>query len=505
MTPTINLPSETTRKTASRTRVASIAVFVALSLCVTLILTSGALGQSLNRKTASQTARLTAGNSTPNPSQTSGPNCVARVVLLVDRSFSVIENAPASDPRQNVKRVKAMIHNLMDTLSQRVQSIPGGRAEVIIYAFGTDAVRQNQAGQNLRDFSVLASEKAAVGDSTSGFDGIWFTKDLDKAYRPGYPSTASKGYNGTGSLGASDHFGTTNHQQALVRAGTFIDNNHPSAGNGDDDVDLVLMITDGNATTNSGDNNVLSPGESGIDFPGSSNSVFNVSYAERAVTRLRTGKGFGAGEGSGPVVRPPVAVKAIRIATGGGNADMDTVFGSSNWVNGSYSNVSALANSASDVGMCNNTPTTTTPGTTTPPTTTPAKYSVIPTIEMTASASHASLDEGDNSGTITITVTNTTSGVGLRDISLTGTDITQGLFTLNAAGTAGSSQSFIVPVDAAFGSSSPRGFSYSVHGFAAIDPVTQYCGSFDGQNPTCVTPTVNRSVSVTINRVPLPS
>ncbi|HMS24245.1 MAG TPA: hypothetical protein PKB15_00910 [Acidimicrobiia bacterium] len=505
MTPTINLPSETTKKTASRTRITSLAIFVALSLCVTLILTSGALGQSLNRNTASQSARLMVGNATPNPGPTSGPNCVARVILLVDRSFSIIENAPASDPRQNVKKIKAMIHNLMDTLSQRVQSIPGGRAEVIIYAFGTDSVQQNSAGQNLGDLSVLASEKAAVGDSTSGFDGIWFTKDLDKPYRPTFPSTASKGYLGSGILGASDHFGTTNHQQALVKAGNYIASNNPSVGDGDGDVDLVLMITDGNATTNSGNDNVLQSGEAGINWPDSDSDGNNVNFAERAVTRLRKGQGFGAGEGgvSGPVVRPPVAVRAIFTGNGGGG-NMDTVFGSDNWVTGSYSNVQTLANSASDVGMCNNTPTTTTPGPTTPPTTTPAKSSVTPTIEMTASASQAALNEGQ-SGTITITVTNRTSGVGLNNISLTGTDITQGLFTLNAAGTAGSSRTFTVPVNANFGSSSPRDFNYSVHGYAGIDPVTQYCGAFDGQNPTCITPTITRSLSVTINRVPLPS
>ncbi|MFN8015237.1 MAG: hypothetical protein U0R17_01350 [Acidimicrobiia bacterium] len=446
--------------------------------------------------------RLSANNTTPNPGPTYGSACVSRIIVLLDRSYSIINTV---GNRSNVVALKGALNNFMTQIGTSASNA-GGKAEVLIDAFATTSVWQNGMasgqdffswanGLNVADPGNRFFQALNVGVDPSGTDGIWYNNSDTYPYNPFLPATANKGYAASTTLLGSDSYGTTNYHQAFADAGSMIDFWTNPGDRGDDDFDMVLMITDGLPTSNSGSNNSVDPGEPGIQGPWVTPDGADLLYAAYGVNQLRTGKNFSFADPN-TVVRPPVPV--VGIIAGSEASDpstpgyMDTVFGSGNWygANNFGSDLSdRISQATAGLSGCGGGRTT--------------KTDVTPAIDLNVTPTNPTVKEG-SSTTITVTVKNPLTDAALKNVEVHGKDLNITGLDLNP----GESKTYTVNVSIDFGAPDPSVFQYKAWGVVNINPVTQQCISYgagwDSSNP-CNTPVRNSPVTVDVVRVPLPT
>lgn len=447
--------------------------------------------------------RLAGNNPTPNPAPTAGPACVSRVIVLLDRSYSIINSAQSKGlpDRTYVVQLKNALLNMMTAVGTRAATYPGGRAEVMIDAFGTTSQWQNGmapgqnffdwvSGLNVADPTNRFFQSLNVGVSSDGTDGIWYSDTDSYPYNPFFPSTANKGYAGSVVLNPSDSYGTTNYHQAFVDAANMIDFWTNPSSTGDDDFDLVLMITDGVPTSNSGSNHSVEAGEPGIQGPWLNPDAADLLYAAYGVNKLRTGESLT----SGTKVRPGVPVEGILVGSEAGNPSawdhMNTVFGSGNWYGASNFTTDLEARITSATAGLNCTASR------------PVKTNVNPGIEITPVVSSPDDDpltlkyeitEG-NTATVTYTVKNT-GDTDLKDVVVTAPGYSKSFGTI-AKGAPPVTGSYTVSVG--LGGELPPPQRVRVDSKVIYDPVTQNA-------PADMTPSDFKDLEFLVGRVPMPT
>lgn len=278
-----------------------------------------------------------ANNTVPNPAPTNGPTCHHRVIILVDRSYSIVNDTPNNDLR-DAKYLKNSVNGALMVLASQAHT-SNSKMEVIIQAFAGKTVTQNDpytgdlgAWAQANDVahydatksnpydSLNAMMRNVVGMDPNGQDGIWFRNEASwwPAFRtyPGDPNATalswSKGY-------PSDDNGTTNYEGAFNSARGLINFWTPGpASDADDDFDLVLMVTDGLPTTNDG------PGGMGGQYVTPDNQ--DLSRAQGAINALRLGA-------FGTIPPTPVVGVLAGQAAAGSSSDgyMNQTFGAGNW------------------------------------------------------------------------------------------------------------------------------------------------------------------------------
>lgn len=408
---------------------------------------------------ASSVGFLSEANPEPNPGFTVGPTCTMRVMLLIDRSGSILGNADPSGSQTDANTIKSTVNSFYDVLKNRANGFTGSNATVMVDAFATYSIPQNgqspSPSYGLQGWNWLESLDLA-DPSTHSVDkpgrplyppdylgktnlqyqkdvinSIWYYGDKTQPFDPSKPNTAYRGYYGTTGFQVNTSLGTTgtNYDDALISAARQISfwTDSPTGNNymkgGDDDFDLVLVVSDGQPTMNDGPDHVPDvgpPAEAGLINNGA--EPIDVQYAKNEVNVLRTGRAFKDENGNDMTGywgrRPKVNVigiiagKEAKNPTALGN--MDAIYGSNagipankpkNWyaTNGFAGDLAdALKKSVDDIGCKKPEP----------------KH---PSISLTTSPSGSvSINEGD-SQTVVLKVKNTSSDTTLRNIKITKT------------------------------------------------------------------------------------
>ncbi len=166
------------------------------------------------------------------------------IAILMDRSSSVISETGNATPQIFKNSTK----DLLDRLHDRFE--PVGRLNVLLYAFGTKSVIQNDIAPD-GTYITDASTKAAVNKMKSTIDQIHFvdTEDPNSQKNPHHlsggvsPDALRKAYN-YGSTHIEGNYGLTNWHDAFVQlrndASTL-----KKTGKLGGKVDLAIMLTDG--------------------------------------------------------------------------------------------------------------------------------------------------------------------------------------------------------------------------------------------------------------------
>lgn len=514
MTAFVGLPSEHRKRHGVHSRLAAVVLVLALTVIVSLIVTTGALGQSPQKnKMLARPSIVNSSDHAANPPATNGPGCVARVIILLDRSRSMIRSG--SDQMRDVLQLKSVVKQFLTSIHNKLKDQPGAIVNVSIFAFGTLSIDQGGSDLNIAstdnnkaDLKALKTIVGTTNAGSDGKDGIWFTNnDVSFPYLNaplGLPSDALRGYQ-SGWVGPLlNNFGTTNYHEAFIQAGRKIKDHvgptyDPNIPAGDNDYDLVMMITDGFPTTNSGSDNVVTYGEPGVvpTNGGYSTQDEDLNYAQRSVNSLRRGTRFPVGSAwtDTEKVRPPVSV--VGILTGDQDDDtngyMNRVFGSNEpgnkkWyraTNFSHLLSAKIAEATTGLGA--------TCGTTPP-------IDVVPAISIDAVTTTPLITEGVT-GNVNVTVTNLTNS----DLINVYIDGPNGYHNTLEEFSQGESQTVLVPIPSSFGSPSPLTANFTVHGEVVIYPETQRCGLpgwVVGQ--LCPTPVQSDDASIFLTRVPLP-
>ncbi len=452
-----------------------ISFVVIISLSIMSILSLGNTGAETTKPNVQSAAignRISAipDNTMPNPPSTVGPLCKKQVIFLLDRSHSVMSGSTDYTKVNALKLALDMTIIQMGTSAQAA----GRDAYVYISAFAARAKDQNPyGGSSLGEFYAwIASNNVAVPASRdnmvynvigSNDNGIYYRDSSSGAdYKTiiGDPVAtfvnAIKGYHG-------DDNGSTNYQAAFESAMGKIDFGTDPTSTGDDDFDMVIMLTDGLPTSHNGN----------LAGPWVTPDNGDLLAAQSAVNNLRTG-GF---------VRPPVPVYGIitgsEAAQPGVASYMRQVFGTGNFAMQEnwglvYNEINAILS---------------TMGCAVP------KTNVTSGISATAAASPSTVMEGQNSN-VTVTVTNTGS-VDLTNVTVTGPGgWTQVIPTL-PAGTTSNFPAYLLNVP--LGGSNPMPLSFNVTSTSMFNSATMNLvgGTL---NPTAVATT-----AINVERIPLPS
>lgn len=473
-------PSLKMDETPRRTRVVSLVALVLVTALVTTGVSTNSdsatakKNQSIKPGQAVNSAYSVPVNTQANPPITKGPACTNRVLVLMDRSHSVVNNAGNQSGANAIKQAVVDFQNGLGVAAQQ----NGSRAEVYSFAFANYTRMQNgPASWSQADFNAWAPY-VNLADPTARFlnalavNETWYRGSGGSAYDPSRPSTAPKGY-------GNDN-GTTNYEDAFHAAMGFIDPWGGGVNAGPDaDFDMVLMVTDGVPTTNMASRSR----PAGMDYVWSRPD--DVSRAQWAVNSLRLG--------TDPAnvfsqVRRPVPVYGVFTGFAGsytpGNVApiMERVFGPGNWGYSDYAGLLGILQGYASQLTC-----------------IAAKTDETASLTLTAAANPPSVEEG-NTAVVNFTVTNTGS-VALDSLRVRlggpgGTIVVTSPVTLNPGQTYTFPAGHNIPV--LFGAGDPIQQSYVVTANAVYDPVTQ--------NVNTATPVSNQDqVDIDVIRVPLPS
>lgn len=482
---------------------------------------------------AASVAFLTEANQTPNPGFTVGPKCSMRIVLLIDRSGSIMGNAVPQYSLEIANTIKSTVNSFYGVLKTRADGYPGSQATVMVDAFATYSIPQNGIAPDpsigLTSWDWLGSldladpnthptspysdyrNKTNLQYQQSVINNIFYNYVKDPSYDTSKPNSAYRGYYGTTGNQVNTSLGTTgtNYDDALISAAHQISfwTGGPSGTNpdkrGDDDFDLVLMVTDGQPTMNDGPNHVADVGPPAEDGLKNSNpEPIDVQYAQNEVNVLRTGRAFTDQNGKEMTgiwgKRPPVNVIGIIAGKEASNPNsldnMDSVFGSNvglpadspkNWyaTNGFAGDLAdALRKSINDIGCKKPDP-------------------AHPKISLTTNPSGAVEVPENQDATVSYTITNT-GDTDLTKVKITNTvagvttvlyDFGNAVFSTGDPGTT-KSYTFSVPLGAA----SPFTHNLKVTSVASLDGRPLAPGFSD-------TPFDSKSITFKIKRSPLPS
>ncbi len=328
--------------------------FIALagSLVVVLIATtffSGSGSQANTDKTklkAQRASMLSEPNPVKNPPYTFGPKCAMNVAVALDRSGSAM---PYED------QLKGTLKQFYDLLHSRANSIPtGGSANILLDAFGTYSVPQNSPPPNPTEAQIWEwFDRINIADADNLefqkniVDDIYYVGDQNQPYPPGRPDLAYKGFFGglysdfTPFRKSAAGAGATNYDApltSLMRQITFWTWGEPER-RGDDDFDLVVLITDGMPNRSYGPDH--QPQFREPDLLNTSDPSNSLKYAREAVNTLRTGNAVKNEETDEEVgdqytkARPPVPVIGILAGMGEDREEsainMSYVFGENSW------------------------------------------------------------------------------------------------------------------------------------------------------------------------------
>lgn len=504
MTTPVELTSERKPRSTRKLNITAVALVALASLFSSISLAAtdspvSAVKQQAKVASVGQPSAIGLKSSPPNPGYTPGPDCVYNVMLLLDRSFSVLNGGGWSD----VNAFKASIHALYNALAARAG--PGGTANVIVYAFGTYAIGQNgvgtqPAGWSWGDSINIANPYAQLHQAGL-INNIYFTNSSSYPIASFAPMDIYRGYGGGVDItpydgvdnpvimyGSASGYGSTNYHDAFAAAANsinFFTNNNPSAS-GDQDIDMVVMVTDGEPTLNNGSDHLASPGEPSLST-GLDVDPADIIWAAYSVAQLRTGASFNDSNGIpriGP--RPPTNVRGILAGSAAGDVGawgtMDQVFGSGNWL-ATVSYGQDLIDRLSQ--------------TIAPLTCAVSKTTVTTGIQATA-VGPASIEE-DETGNISVTVTNT-GGTPVTNVraSVGGAVFAtwNGILQPGTSITLSPAYSFYVP----FGGPNPLGITVDVVSDAIFDPATEELAPGSSANPS------DDDISnMEVIRVPLPS
>ncbi len=368
----------------SHIRKASKIKIVSALLGITIIALIGSIfvgsSASANRQAGleqSSGARLAAVNNTPNPGiDVDCEKPVLTIAISIDRSGSAF-----GDRNTYINTVKTFIDDLYNKFV-----LPGGEVNLIIFAFSTISVIQNDTsgGQLL----VTMNNEDTRDDIKQVVDNIYFRANAignDYFSRSGSPYDRARGYNP--SLLGETGWHYTNYDDALLDIARIASTsffNNPAAGR---HIDLALFLTDGKPNFHNGPSRVFDPANTPQSF---GNPYINqgVNYASQTVSALRNGSTV-----AGLPSRPPMAVRGVLIEADAANY-MEQVFGAgsdnflfaSNFGTELNKQLDKIVNSLSE-GIC-------------------ALEVVSPSIEVSVNPGNITLTETQNRS-YTITVRNT--------------------------------------------------------------------------------------------------
>jgi|GEM_PF-3826084 len=434
---------------------------------------------------------VSASDVAPNPAPTFGPNCVGRVAVLIDRSHSVINIAQSNGVGDYayVNEMKFALGSVINQLGQGAQN-SGNEMYLIPIAFAGSAVVQTPyTGSTLGEFYSFVSSmdvsnpanRARLGSEIGvNENGIYYRDStLDGRYKgPDYNPNLMFGGTINGfpdswlnlrGYAAGDN-GTTNWQAAFDAARGQVGFWTPGApSDGDDDFDLVLMITDGIPTSH----------DANMSGPWSNPDAGDLKAAQDSINALRLGA-FGT--------IPQTPVHGLVVGSDAQRSDiseiMNKTFGA-----GSYtleSNWSNLRGKLNEII---------------------ANYSCIPKvevktgIEVTATPVPSTVREGQE-GTISITVRNTSdvplTGVSVRINPSGVNDIVVPMFSLLPAG---QSRTFThtYRTSVPLGMPAPAAYSAEAHAWAVLGP-NETLAPGNSLQPVNSIP-----FGITIERIPLPT
>ncbi len=248
-----------------------------------------------------------------------------KIALMIDRSNSIIAESGPNTPVV----FKNGINSLLDQIYARFQ--PNLKLDVLLYAFGTKSVRQNDRDAN-GNWITDASTPSGLQAIKQNVRDIYFRNDEapgitnNPLFQSGSPTSEAldKAYN----AGVEQHqgpYGLTNWHDAFVEV---MKDAKRESDNGKK-IDLAIMLTDGIATVWNGDSNVWSP-VNGPSYPSSFSvvSAFEKNYwgnryrSSRMVDRLRSGENYSIG-GMNLNGRQPMSVRGILIRPDRGDADYE--------------------------------------------------------------------------------------------------------------------------------------------------------------------------------------
>lgn len=387
MSEELHLESETDIRSRSWRGLSLLAV-ISLTVISSLVLGSSGLDSSSPRKpvkliktAGSPNAILSEPiNYQSQPLSTRGPLCNSKILVLMDRSLSVVNNAGGTQSTADALK-NGLIH-FQNELGLATQ--PGSRAEVYTYAFADNAVFQNFGGGDFPsfwDWIPYANLQTNEGRWANGIlvNQIHF-RGSGGPLNNG-PNLAWRGY-----TSASDD--ATNWDEAFTKAINHMNFWGGSTTDPDGDWDLVLMVTDGVPTINNAsrtrtDGYVWSRPE-------------DVSRARWGINSIRTGVNpnniFAQVRAKTPVYGIFVNSPGVYSNTGHITPILDRTFGPGNWSNVNNAGLLGALTGISQKLTC-----------------APAKKVVTPKIaieNIATSPSPAVIKEG-GTGTITGTIRNT--------------------------------------------------------------------------------------------------
>lgn len=409
------LPAEKTHHMVQKRFIflASVLVFVLVSTTISIDGKGDekAVQTSIHARNTSLKGAGGLGGPIDNPGFTRGPRCVMHVHLLMDRSGSIMGNAGGTERDANY--MKDSVKEFYGVLSANAQGVPGGSAATVgLDAFATYAISQNMVTpddhygpkgsdwlstidiSNTATHTINIQKKPAppatlppMNVSINNLDyqkqivqNVWYRGGRainvpanTGPYDPSNPDSSWKGYYGglfsdfTPLRDSTPGPTGTNYDDAFISAArqiSFWTNSWDTSNGqtnwnkrGDDDFDLVLMVTDGLPTMNDGPDHQLQMNEPGLTASASTGPE-DLLYALNDVNTLRSGNAYLNPNGT-PMTgfygkRPPVNVMGIIVGSQANNptarSNMTTMFGPELGNPGKLPNWFATENFSTDVG-----------------------------------------------------------------------------------------------------------------------------------------------------------